>query len=236
MIFAGGIDRQRPHFSSILISTHFLLTHPLNSTSAILVGRFRKHEGIKGWSTGLFLKDIELHNKRKLSYPFNMSQQMSQQVPNNPSSQAIESANDRLTRIQGGSAYLFEAATAKQFLQWWETTAWAKQLHENLSKVSSAKKEKICDPRWESTNRTAKQWSNYGQGAYVTDGKPFVFCLACNTALQHPRAFNVGTSHMSGHMTSAKCLQSSGRAKQTVRDMLSKVSCDARIVESLILY
>ena len=96
-------------------------------------------------------------------------------------------------------------------------------MHENLNKAPAARNEKFSDPKWNSTSLTAPQWSNYGQGANVRDGKPFIFCLAYNTALQHPRAFGVGTSHLTSHMKTAKCLRSSGRGKQSVLDMLTKV-------------
>ena len=128
-----------------------------------------------------------------------------------------------LKRIQNGTAWLYEASTLMQFMEWWHTTTWAEQMRENLNKAPSSRNEKFSDPRWGSTNCSAPQWSNYGQGAKVKDGKPFVFCLPCNTIVQHPRAFGVGTSHLSNHMTSAKCLRSSGRGKQSIIDMLSKV-------------
>ena len=118
---------------------------------------------------------------------------------------------------------MYEASTSEQFMQWWNTTTWAQQMRENIEKASTSRNEKFSDPKRDSTNRTAPQWSNYGQGANVKDGKPFVFCLACNTVSQHPRAFGVGTSHLSSHMKTTKCLQSSGRGRQSVLDMLSKV-------------
>lgn len=127
-----------------------------------------------------------------------------------------------LKRTQNGSAFMYEDSTSEQFLQWWHTTAWAQQMRENLDKASTSRNEKFSDPRWDSTNLTAPQWSNYGQGANVKDGKPFIFCLACNATLQHPRAFAVGTSHLISHMKSKKCLNATGRRKQSVLNMLSK--------------
>ena len=39
-----------------------------------------------------------------------------------------------LKRIQNGSAFLYEASTSEQFMQWWNTTTWAEQMYENLNK------------------------------------------------------------------------------------------------------
>ena len=140
-----------------------------------------------------------------------------------PDQQSNSEVISLLKRIQNGSAFLYEASISEQFMQWWNTTTWAEQMHENLNKAPAARSGGFSDPRWNSTNLTAPQWSNYGQGANVRDGKPFVFCLTCNTALQHPRAFGVGTSHLSSHMKTVKCLHSSGQGKQSVLDILSKV-------------
>ena len=128
-----------------------------------------------------------------------------------------------LKRIQNGMAYMYEASKQKEFLKWWEKTSWGKQMLENLSKGVESRNQKLSDPRWGSTNRTAQQWSNYGQGALVRNGKPFVYCLTCDAALQHPRAFGVGTSHMTSHLKSTKCMKSSVRPRETVHAMLSKV-------------
>ena len=123
--------------------------------------------------------------------------------PSNPQEAPSSSV---LKRIQNGTGFMYEVSISVQFLQWWHTTMWTAKMRENLNKPSTSRNEKFCDPKWDSTNRTAQQWTNYGQGAHVGDGKPFVFCLACNTILQHFRAFGVGTSYLSSHMKCTKCL------------------------------
>ena len=134
-----------------------------------------------------------------------------------------------LKRIQNGTAYMYEASKQKEFLEWWETTSWAQQMLENLSKGDESRNPKLLDPRWGSTKRKAQQWLNYSQGALVRDGKPFVYCLTCEVGLQHPSAFGVGTSHMISHIRSTTCMKSSSRARETVHEMLSKVHCDINI-------
>ena len=129
-----------------------------------------------------------------------------------------------LKKIQNGTAYMYEASKQNEFLEWWEKTPWAQKMLENIFQLeNSTRQGKFLDPRWGSANRTAKQWSSYGQGALVRDGKPFVYCLTCNAVLQHPRAFGVGTFHMISHLKSSKCMKASSRPRETVHAMLSKV-------------
>ena len=72
----------------------------------------------------------------------------------------------------------------------------------------------------------AKQWVNFGQGDYIRDGKPGIFCLSCRAQLQDLRAFVVGTSHLTTHVKSAKCRSHGAldQGPQTIDDMLHKVS------------
>ena len=124
------------------------------------------------------------------------------------------------------TAYEFQSDNTTEILTWWEQTTWALQMHHNLEKDTVQRSDKLCDPKWTSNYRMAKQWVNFGQGAYIRDGKPFIFCLSCKAPLQHPRAFGVGTSHLTTHVKSAKCSSHGalGQLRQTIDDMLHKVS------------
>jgi len=110
-----------------------------------------------------------------------------------------------------------------EFLDWWETTSWAQEMRRNLKKLAATRNDKCSNPQWTSSNRGAKQWANYGQGTYILDGKPLVFCLVCTGTLQNARAFGVGTTHLTSHMKFTKCCSSSGRSQETIQDMLTKV-------------
>ena len=79
-----------------------------------------------------------------------------------PDQQSNSEVISLLKRIQNGSAFLYEASTLEQFIQWWNTTTWAEQMRENLNKAPAARSGGFSDPRWNSTNLTAPQWSNYG--------------------------------------------------------------------------
>jgi hypothetical protein len=128
-----------------------------------------------------------------------------------------------LKQILRGTAYELDANEPTPFLNWWETTTWAQAMHHNLQRDPALRESKYSDPKWTSSHRTAKQWTNFGQGAYIRDGKPLVFCLVCKAALQHPRAFNVGTSHLTSHMKSTKCRSKGGQDLQTIQQFLTKV-------------
>ena len=78
-----------------------------------------------------------------------------------PDQQANSEVISLLKRIQNGSAFLYEASTLEQFMQWWNTTTWAEQMHENLNKAPAARSGEFPNSRWNSINLTALQWSNY---------------------------------------------------------------------------
>ena len=127
-----------------------------------------------------------------------------------------------LTRILGGTAIQWEAEKSADFNEWWETTDWAGKLRDNLAKPGMPNKN-MNAPRWDSKLRTAKHWVHYGQGAKVHSGEPFVYCLGCNSPLQHPSAFNLGTTHMRVHLTTGKCRSTTGRQDQDIAAMFGKV-------------
>lgn len=126
-----------------------------------------------------------------------------------------------LTRILGGTAFLWQPEHSVPFDDWWETTEWAAKLRDNLAK--ERRSNHINPPRWDSKLRKAEYWAQFGQGAKIHSGEPFIFCLACNSALQHPSAFNVGTTHMRCHLNSGKCRTASGRKDQDISTLFGKV-------------
>lgn len=128
-----------------------------------------------------------------------------------------------LTRILGGTAFQWEAEKAGDFNEWWETTPWAIKLCENLEKDILLRSNQINSPRWDSKLRKAEQWTKYGQGAKISSGEPFVYCLGCNSTLQHPSAFNMGTTHMRNHLSTGKCRSASGPKHQDISTMFGKV-------------
>jgi len=95
-----------------------------------------------------------------------------------------------LTRILGGTAFKWEAEKTIGFTEWWETTDWAAKLRDNLAKNVQGRSN-ISPPRWDSKLQTATHWAQFGQGAKVSSGEPFIYYLGCNGNLQHPSAFNM---------------------------------------------
>lgn len=82
---------------------------------------------------------------------------------------------------------------------WWGKTEWA------LDPRNS-------QPRWNSTSRTGHVWTQFGEAAQIPDGQPFIFCLRCSLALQHPQVRGIGTKHMTNHLESRQCQKTSGYA------------------------
>jgi len=136
-----------------------------------------------------------------------------------------------LKPIIRSTTYELNPDAPTEFLDWWETTSWAQEMRRNLKKPAATRNDKYSNPQWTSSNRGAKQWANYGQGAYILDGKPLVFCLVCNGTSQHPRAFAVGTTNLTSHMKSTKCCSSSGGSRETIQDMLTKVGLGRHYLE-----
>lgn len=79
--------------------------------------------------------------------------------------------------------------------EWWEKTEWA--LTPGIQK-----------PRWNSLSRTGQVWFYFGEAAQASNGRPFVFCLRCSFALQHPQVNSIGTKHMTNHLDSKQCQRS----------------------------
>jgi len=127
-----------------------------------------------------------------------------------------------LTRILGGTAFKWEAKKLTGFTKWWETTNWAAKLRDNLAKDVQGRSN-ISPPRWDSKLRTATHWAQFGQGAKVSSGEPFIYCLGCNGTLQHPSAFNVGTTHMKSHLSLGKCRADTGQRKEDIASMFGRV-------------
>ena len=69
------------------------------------------------------------------------------------------------------TAYKFQSHNPTEFLTWWEQTTWALQMHHNLEKDTVQRMDKLCDPKCTCNHRMAKPWVNFGQGAYIRDGK-----------------------------------------------------------------
>jgi hypothetical protein len=129
-----------------------------------------------------------------------------------------------LTKILAGTAFQWEAEKSAVFNEWWETTPWANKLRENLEKEIMLRSKQISSPRWDSKLRTAAHWAQYRQGAKISSGEPFIFCISCNAPLHHPSAFNLGTTHMKNHLTSGKCRATSGRKDEDISRMFGKVT------------
>ena len=99
-------------------------------------------------------------------------------------------------------------------------------MHRNLKSDTVQRREKLCHPKWTYNQQMAKQSVNFGQGAYIRDGKPFIFCLRYEAPLHHTRAFHVGTGHLTTHVKSATCSRHGalGQVPQTIDDMLHEAS------------
>lgn len=76
--------------------------------------------------------------------------------------------------------------------EWWSRTPWAK---DPLSR----------DPRWGSSSRTGHIWITFGEAADASSGYPYVFCLNCSYALQHPTPKGIGTKHLHNHLKTQSC-------------------------------
>ena len=124
--------------------------------------------------------------------------------------------------ILRGTAFKWEVEKSTGFTEWWETTDWAAKLRDNLAKDVQGRSN-ISPPRWDSKLRTATHWAQFGQGAKVSSGEPFIYCLGCNGTLQHPSAFNMGIIHMKSHLSSGKCRVATGRKKEDIGSMFGRV-------------
>ena len=76
-----------------------------------------------------------------------------------------------LTRILGGTAFQWESEKSDACNQWWETTAWAGKLGENLA--GQPRSNNLDALRWDSKLRTTVHWAHFGQGAKAHNGEPF---------------------------------------------------------------
>jgi len=68
-----------------------------------------------------------------------------------------------LKQILYGTTYEFNVNAPTDFVNWWETTLWAQEMHGNLKKNIASRDGRYCNPKWTLNNRSAKQWEYYLQ-------------------------------------------------------------------------
>jgi hypothetical protein len=95
------------------------------------------------------------------------------------------------------TAIVYTNDAAKDFVTWWEKT----HFHE-------------CYPNrrilWSHDKKRAPCWQFYRTIARSKDGKPYVQCTRCRTALLHPTIKNSGTTTLTRHVDSSDCKKISG--------------------------
>jgi hypothetical protein len=130
--------------------------------------------------------------------------------------EAVEEASPMtLTRLRGGTHYMWSEAQKAQFRSWWEATPYGRD-HKDVKTKG--------DPNWESDDRSSPIWAAYDQCARVSTGEPALHCKTCHKLFAHPNKNHSGTSSLNAHMKACEAHHGIKRpGQQLVSNMLSKV-------------
>lgn len=128
--------------------------------------------------------------------------QSSNVTPEVESSQQLHYQWDSLGLIKGHNVLRWTASKAELFNDWWHQQSWYKE-QPNLF-LSTDKQ-----INWGSTARTSNVWRDFDQGARKSTGEPVVVCQKCSSILSHPSVKGAGTSTMSSHLKTGRCLRKS---------------------------
>jgi hypothetical protein len=75
---------------------------------------------------------------------------------------------------------------------WWDQTPWRCENPTTLIK-------------WDFSKKRSPKWVNYRPISRISDGRPFIQCIRCDHALQHPIIEQSGTTILGRHIESQQC-------------------------------